>query len=419
MNFYDLVEAYGLRVYEVGGVVRDEIMGYKPKDCDYVVETTLEEFNKNFPNMVSVGNHFPVFLFDKDGEMVEVALTRTEKSNGNGYHDFEVDKIGVPIEEDLFRRDFSINSIAKRYLTGEIIDPYNGSRDIEVGLIRTINPNSFSDDPLRLIRACRFAIRYRFTFDVDTYYNIKENAHRIKYISNDRIIAELKKVVDEGTYFSVFIKLLFDVGILKHIFPALDKLDYVCAGPVKYHGKLSALDHSLCVVDNAQYHGGNFATIMSALFHDLGKGETPKELEEQGHHYQHENYSYELVKQIVNEYPFDCYTRDLMLFCAKNHMKAHVMHKMRTRKLMEFYKKIPKKFYDDFFLMCRCDHEFSEEQEIVKNKLDKMKDLVYDVDNINKTKNKEQEVINQMVKFYNTLEEESDDYSMCCDLLYT
>ncbi|MDX9695818.1 MAG: HD domain-containing protein [Bacteroidales bacterium] len=404
MNFYDLVEAYGLRLFAVGGCVRDEIMGYNPKDCDYVVESTLEEFNKTFPNMVSVGNHFPVFLVDKDGESVEVALTRTEKSNGNGYHDFEVDKIGVSIEEDLFRRDFSINSIAKRYLTGEIIDPYNGRRDIEVGLIRTINPNSFSDDPLRLIRACRFAVRYQFSFDMDTYNSIRENAHRIKYISNNRIVAELKKVVDEGTSLDDFIFGMSVLNILEHVFPLLYKLNHVCAGPEKYHGNLSAFKHSLNVTKRVQERGGNFATIMSALFHDLGKGDTPKELEEQGHHYGHEFRSYELVKQIVNEYPFDCYTRDLMLFCAKNHMKVHIIHKMRVRKLMEFYKSIPKKLYDDFFLMCECDHEFSEEQFEVKKKLDKMKNIVYDVDKINKTNNKEQEVINQMVKFYNTLE---------------
>lgn len=405
MNFYDLVEAYGLRLFAVGGCVRDEIMGYKPKDYDYVVEATLEEFNKAFPNIKSVGNHFPVFLFDKDGETVEVALTRTEKSTGNGYNDFEVDKIGVSIAQDLFRRDFTINSIAKNYITGKIFDPYNGVKDMKNGIIRAINPNSFSDDPLRLIRACRFITRYRFTFDTKTHNNILENSHRIKYISKNRIIDEFKKIIGEGSDFSYFIALLDFCEILQHIFPLLYKLNYICAGPVKYHGQLSALQHSLNVVEKVQERGGNFATIMSALFHDLGKGNTPKELEEQGHHYGHEFRSYELVKQIVNEYPFDCYTRDLMLFCVKNHMKVHVIHKMRVRKLMEFYKSIPKKFYDDFFLMCECDHEFSEEQFEVKKKLDKMKNIIYDVDKINKTNNKEQEVINQMVKFYNTLED--------------
>ncbi len=401
MNFYDLVEAYGLRLFAVGGCVRDEIMGYNPKDCDYVVESTLEEFNKTFPNMVSVGNHFPVFLVDKDGESVEVALTRTEKSNGNGYHDFEVDKIGVPIEEDLFRRDFSINSIAKQYLTGVIVDPYGGQRDIEIGIVRTINPNSFSDDPLRLLRAIRFAVRYRFTFEEKTRIELRKNAHRIKYISNGRIIAELKKIVNEKSDFVNFIELLNLYDILKYIFPALDKLNDVCAGPVKHHGDKTAFEHTMDVVERVQERGGDFPLLMSALFHDLGKGNTPKELEEQGHHYGHEFESYGLVKQIVEEYVFDSYTRELMLFCAKNHMKAHVIHKMKVRKLMEFYKSIPKKLYDDFFELCDCDHEFSEEQFEVKKKLDNMKNMVYDVDKIDKAKDKKREVINQMVKFYN------------------
>ncbi len=401
MNFYDVVETFGTKVWCVGGAVRDEIMGYEPKDCDYVVESTLEEFQKAFPNIKSVGNHFPVFLFDKDGESVEVALTRTEKSNGNGYHDFEVDKIGVSIEEDLFRRDFSINSIAKQYLTGKIVDPYGGQRDIQIGIVRTINPNSFSDDPLRLLRAIRFAVRYRFTFYEKTRIELRKNAHRIKYISNDRIIAELKKIVNEKSDFVNFIELLNLYDILKYIFPALNKLNDVCAGPVKYHGDKTAFEHTMDVVERVQERGGDFPLLMSALFHDLGKGNTPKELEEQGHHYGHEFESYGLVKQIVEGYVFDSYTRELMLFCAKNHMKAHVINKMKVRKLMEFYKSIPKKLYDDFFELCDCDHEFSEEQFEVKKKLDNMKNMVYDVDKIDKAKDKKREVINQMVKFYN------------------
>ena len=181
----------------------------------------------------------------------------------------------------------------------------------------------------------------------------------------------------------------------------MNKLNNVCAGPEKYHGDKTAFEHTMDVVERVQERGGDFPLLMSALFHDLGKGDTPKELEEQGHHYAHEYRSYSIVKYIVNEYPFDCYTRELMLFCACYHMKAHVIHKMKVRKLMEFYKSIPKKFYNDFFLMCECDHEFSEEQFEVKKRLDKMKNISYDVDKIDKAKDKKREVINQMVRYYN------------------
>ena len=401
MNFYDVVETFGTKVWCVGGAVRDEIMELEPKDCDYVVEATKEEFLKHFPNAKQVGSHFPIFLFDKDGINVEVALTRTEKSTGNGYHDFVVDKVGVDIIDDLYRRDFSINSIAKNYVTGNIIDPYNGKGDIHNGVIRITNQYSFSDDPLRLIRAIRFAVRYGFVFSLETFKSIKENAFRIKYISPNRIITEMEKVVTEGSDFKKFVCIMNNTEMLNYVFPALDKLNYVCAGPFKYHGNLTAFQHTMNVVRKVQEKGGGFSVIMSALFHDLGKGNTPKELEEQGHHYGHEFESYGLIKTIISEYPFDAYTRDLMLFCAKNHMKVHVIDKMRVRKLMEFYKSIPKKFYDDFFLMCECDHEFSEEQFEVKKRLDKMKNISYDVDKINKAKDKEQEVINQMVRYYN------------------
>jgi len=340
-------------------------------------------------------------MFEKDGELVEVALTRQEKSNGNGYHDFHVENIGVSIEEDLKRRDFSINSIAKHYLTGKIIDPLNGQKDIEEKIIAVTNPKSFSDDPLRLIRACRFATRYGFVIPIG---EMMDNADKIVYISNDRIVAEFKKVVDEGSDFATFISLLSVTNILQYVFPDLYNLNFVCAGPEKYHGNKSAFHHTMDVVRRAQENGGNFSVIMSCLFHDIGKGITPKELVEQGKHHGHEFESYRLLKNIVVEYPFDGYTRDLMLYCAKYHMKAHVMTNMRDRKLMEFYKGIPKKFYDDFFFMCNCDHEFTEKQKLIKKKLDKMKDIVYDVDKINKCRDKQVEVINQLVRFYVSME---------------
>jgi tRNA nucleotidyltransferase (CCA-adding enzyme) len=116
------------KFYHVGGSVRDELLGLAPKDFDYVVEATEEEFLQHFPNAEKVGNSFPVYLIEKN----EVALTRTEKNSGNGYADFEVTGVGVSIEADLGRRDFSINSIAKNVVTGEIVDPFYGQHDIKI-----------------------------------------------------------------------------------------------------------------------------------------------------------------------------------------------------------------------------------------------------------------------------------------------
>ena len=148
-NLTLLHSALAHKTYVVGGAVRDEFLGHTITDFDYVVEATEAEFRSVFPNAEMVGIDFPVFLIDGD----EVALTRTERSNGKGYGAFEVTGVGVPIEDDLKRRDFTINAMARNIVTGKLVDPLNGRVDLATGTLRTTHDKSFKDDPVRILRA--------------------------------------------------------------------------------------------------------------------------------------------------------------------------------------------------------------------------------------------------------------------------
>lgn len=187
------------KTYLVGGAVRDMLMGKVPKDQDWViVGATVEEMDGM--GLERVGAHFPVYL-KENGE--ELAMARTERSTGDGYNDFVVDfNPEVTLVEDLFRRDFTINSIAYDIDEYAFIDPYGGIRDIMKQQIRMTNINAFRDDPLRVFRGIRFACRYGFTVEEDT---LKEMEHMVKSgalsnIARERMFVELCKIHEDGKF---------------------------------------------------------------------------------------------------------------------------------------------------------------------------------------------------------------------------
>lgn len=176
-----------MKIYQVGGSVRDKLLGVPPQDIDYVVVGSSPE------EMIAlgyeqVGKAFPVFL--KDG--CEYALARREVKTGEGYNGFSTDTVDVTLEEDLMRRDLTINSMALDVTTSELIDPYGGQHDLAQGIIRATSP-AFAEDPLRVLRAARFAARYDFTVDDDTNTMMHDIAPEIDSISADRIWIEVAK----------------------------------------------------------------------------------------------------------------------------------------------------------------------------------------------------------------------------------
>lgn len=191
-------------IYYVGGYVRDSFLGKDSKDIDVLVTgipmELLENILKKYGNVNNVGQSFGVLKFIPSGTNIDldVAIPRTEKSTGNKYTDFEVESDHtLPIDSDLFRRDFSINAIARDF-KGNIIDPYGGVNDIKNKVIRMVNPDAFADDPLRMLRAIQFSSRFGFTIEPKTLESIKNNADKIKNITSERILIEFDKIVKKG-----------------------------------------------------------------------------------------------------------------------------------------------------------------------------------------------------------------------------
>lgn len=201
-------------LYKVGGCVRDMLMGIEPSDIDYLVvgSTPQEMLARGFQK---VGKDFPVFIHPETGE--EYALARKEKKNGVGYHGFEFDIENVSLEDDLYRRDFTMNAMALG-MNGVLHDPYNGQDDIKNKVIRHVS-EAFSEDPLRVLRAGRFAARYGFTIHESTMEEIKKvvSSGELKTISKDRIWLETQKALREDNPLPYF-ELLLEVGAWEQCF---------------------------------------------------------------------------------------------------------------------------------------------------------------------------------------------------------
>jgi tRNA nucleotidyltransferase/poly(A) polymerase len=222
LAFYDDVAKLGGKIYQVGGAVRDLYLGKESKDLDILItgvpSDKLNDILKKYGKVDMVGASFGVIKFTPPGgEEIDIALPRTEKKVGAGYQGFDVNADHtLPIEKDLERRDFTINSIAKDS-EGGIIDPYNGIKDLNAKVIRVTNPEAFGDDPLRMLRAIQFASRFDFTIEPNTFELIKKNADKISEISKERVLIEFDKIVHKGNP-HVGAVLLVESGLYRGIF---------------------------------------------------------------------------------------------------------------------------------------------------------------------------------------------------------
>lgn len=201
-----------MKVYLVGGAVRNKVMGLEPKDLDYVVvDSSTQEMLKL--GYCQVGNHFPVFLHPIT--KAEYALARTEKSCGIGHKDFEFNVESISLEDDLYRRDFTMNAIALAY-DDSYIDPFNGINDIKQKIIRHVS-NSFIEDPLRVLRGARFAAQYDFTIANETLTLMKDmvKSDMLKTLSVERIKGEFDKAL-ASNQFEIFCHYLFNIGAMDY-----------------------------------------------------------------------------------------------------------------------------------------------------------------------------------------------------------
>jgi tRNA nucleotidyltransferase (CCA-adding enzyme) len=352
-------------VYTVGGVERDRCLGIEPKDIDYVVErTTQEQFESVFPNSKTIGNDFPVYMID--GNQVALARIERKRNGDNAYTAFDVTS-GVDILKDLERRDFTMNSIARHYITGEVLDPHNGIEDIENRLIRCINPVAFIEDPLRIYRGARFFARFHnnfhFTIDIMTWELMKANVSGLKNITPDRIYTELQKVYAECDKPSIFFYTLKNLNCLQYHFKPLYVMDKIKAGSYEYHGHNTAFDHTMEAIDRCKANGYSFDVFLAVLFHDTGKAITPKVPEgERQKHIMHEKWSYVINKKFIEQHRFTAHQNELILLFARQHMIFHILQDFKNYvRLIRWFLKI-KRHWQELMYAANCDHELNLEQ---------------------------------------------------------
>lgn len=344
------------KVYLVGGAVRDMVMGVTSKDQDFVVvgSTPEEMIAAGFKQ---VGADFPVFLHPETGD--EYALARTERKSGKGYNGFVTDHSPtITLEEDLLRRDFTMNSMAMDYSNGRIIDPFGGQMDIHDRRIRATSADTFTDDPVRLLRAARFACRYNFDLSVATEilcFKIIE-AGELEHLTAERVSLEMMKALDEKKP-SIFFETLDEVGALEILFPEL----YALIGqtqPVKYHAEGDSFVHTMMVLNNAAQAGFDRVTRFSALVHDLGKGVTPKEL--LPHHKGHEAAGVPIVEAMCDRLKLPNEYRKAGTKSAKFHMHLHKLGELNDKTILKMFTEMGGKGHlEDFFILSRvslCDH---------------------------------------------------------------
>jgi len=224
LPFREEIEQLGGKIFSVGGAVRDEFLGKDSKDLDVLITgvpmDSLEQLLSKYGGVNAVGKSFGVLKFVPKGskEEIDIAIPRTEVATGAGGHQgFDVTSDhALPIEKDLERRDFTINAIAKD-IDGNLIDPFGGQEDLKNKIIRIVNPEAFSDDPLRMLRAVQFASRFGFTIEPETMKMIADNAAKIKEIAPERILIELDKIITKGNAL-IGVELLSSTGLFKQIF---------------------------------------------------------------------------------------------------------------------------------------------------------------------------------------------------------
>jgi tRNA nucleotidyltransferase (CCA-adding enzyme) len=321
-----------MKVFIVGGAVRDELLGLPVQDRDYVVvgASPDEMLAKGFR---PVGKDFPVFLHPKTNE--EYALARTERKTGPGYTGFAFHAAPeVTLAEDLARRDLTINAIA-RGEEGALIDPYQGVADIAARILRHVGP-AFVEDPVRILRVARFAARFTdFSVAPETIALMREMVANgeVDHLVAERVWQEFAKGLMEARPSRMF-DVLRECGALARLLPELDRL-FGVPQRAEYHPEIDTGVHVMMVVDTAAQRGHALPVRFAALLHDLGKGTTPQD--EWPRHIAHEVRSVKLAETVCArlKVPADC--RDLAVLTARYHGDIHRAAELRPDTIVRLF----------------------------------------------------------------------------------
>jgi tRNA nucleotidyltransferase (CCA-adding enzyme) len=346
-----------MQTYLVGGAVRDELLDRPVQERDWlVVGATREEMLER--GYRQVGKDFPVFLHPHSAE--EYALARSERKTGPGYHGFQIQADpGVRIEEDLLRRDLTINAMA-RSAQGELIDPYGGLRDLHARQLRHVSP-AFAEDPVRILRTARFAARYAhlgFEVAADTLTLMRHmvQAGEVDALVPERVWQELVKALAEQTP-SRFFLVLRECTALKSIFPEIDAL-FGIPQPARHHPEIDAGIHSLMVLEQSALLSSDPRTRFAALTHDLGKATShPADLPA---HHGHEERGVKRVGKLCKRLKAPTDYRQLAEMTARYHGHIHKADVLRPTTILNVLHhcdalRRPERF-EEMLLACTADY---------------------------------------------------------------
>jgi tRNA nucleotidyltransferase (CCA-adding enzyme) len=345
-----------MQYYQVGGAVRDEILGLKVKDRDWVV-VGARPAQMQALGFKPVGKDFPVFLHPETHE--EYALARTERKTAPGYHGFTVHAApDVTLEQDLQRRDLTINAMA-RDESGRLIDPYGGASDLQNRLLRHVSP-AFAEDPVRVLRLARFAARYAdlsFSIAAETQTLLCQMVERgeVDALVPERVWAETVKALAEP-WPRRYIEVLRECGALVRILPELDAL-FGVPQVAQHHPEIDTGIHVLMALDQVCALTDDTRVRFAVLMHDLGKGLTDPAI--WPHHYEHEKRGAELLPEVCQRLRTPKEYRDLAVLSAELHTHCHRALELRPSTVVKLLERLdafrrPQRF-EQFLLTCEAD----------------------------------------------------------------
>ncbi|MBB6096178.1 tRNA nucleotidyltransferase (CCA-adding enzyme) [Povalibacter uvarum] len=346
-----------MKTYLVGGAVRDELLGLPVRERDWVIVGGKPE-ELSAAGFKQVGKDFPVFLHPQTSE--EHALARKERKTGPGYRGFVTEfSPDVTLEEDLERRDLTINAIAKDSDTGALIDPFNGQRDIEARILRHVSP-AFVEDPVRVLRVARFAARFAplgFTVAPETIALMREIAARgeLDALVPERVWQETQRALEMPAPW-VFFEVLREGNALPIVFPEVAAL-FGVPQPEKWHPEIDSGVHTMMVIEQAARLTQDPIVRFAALVHDLGKGTTPPD--EWPRHVAHEHRSAALIESMCARLKIPNTYRDVAVQVGRHHLLAHKAKELRASTVLELLEHLdafrrPERF-EQYVLACEAD----------------------------------------------------------------
>ncbi|MEM7541520.1 MAG: multifunctional CCA addition/repair protein [Pseudomonadota bacterium] len=322
-----------MQIFEVGGAVRDSLLGHRVKDRDWVVVggTAQALLERGFQQ---VGANFPVFLHPDTKE--EYALARTERKTAPGYQGFAVSfEPEVTLEDDLARRDLTINAMA-RGEDGEIIDPFDGQSDLHHGVLRHVT-NAFVEDPLRILRVARFAARFGFRVADETHHLMQQMAAsgELETLVAERVWTETSRALMER-YPDRFISTLRDCNALAVVFPEIDQL-FGVPHSRQFHPELDAGEYLLSRLRDCVEYNAALEVRFAVFAHDLGKGETP--VASLPGHQSHEGSSIELIDALAKRLKVPTALREIAVLAAAHHRQIHHARELNASTMLELFEK--------------------------------------------------------------------------------